>query len=140
MNEKLVKEWFVGFVNNHPQASSELKRSILKQPQIMNDYTKLLYKELAKCESTLAVKKNRVLKTDTYKDFVKDMAHGFVMALEKKANDSIQSDIKRLSVQSERQKQKDYEQTFNGNASGELGEYVKEGSLVLDENILKRPT
>lgn len=140
MNEELVRKWFIGFVNSHEFASPELKRSLLAQKQIINDYTRLLFKELQKCESTLAVKKGRVLKVDTYKEFVKDMAHGFVMAIEKKANENIQSDIKRLSVQAEKQKQQDFDKTFNGQASGELGEYVNEGSLILDENYLKRPT
>lgn len=104
----------------------------------MDDYTMLLAKELQKAESSLAVKKGRTLKTETYKSFVKDMADGFVRSMEKTANERMQSDLKRLAVEKEKQQAQDFEKTFNGQVSGDLEAFVHDGALILDENQLQR--
>jgi hypothetical protein len=139
MDETLVRKWFIKAIQQHPSASPELKRALFNKESQLKQYTHLLFKELAKCESHVALKKGKSLKTDTYKSFVADMANGFVLSMEKNANDRMQSDLKRLAVQKQKQDQADMDATFNGTPQGDLAAYVEEGSLIIDESQLQRP-
>lgn len=139
MNEELVRKWFIRSIQSHPQASPELKRALFAKGSMLNKYTELLYKELVKAEDQVKLKNGKGLKADTLKSFVKDMADGFVNSMEKAANERMQSDLKKLSVQKEAQDKKDMESTFNGQASGFFEEHLSDGSLILDEDILQRP-
>lgn len=139
MEETTVRKWFIKAIQQHPEATPELKRALFAKGSMLNHYTKLLHKELSNTEAHLALKKGKYLKTETYQSFIKDMADGFVKSMEKTANERMQSDLKRLAIQKEKQDQLDMEATFNGKPQGDLAGYIEEGSLILDEDILQRP-
>lgn len=139
MTEDLVRKWFIRGIQKHPSASPELKRALFAKGSMLKEYTQMLFKELKKCESDLALKKNKSLKTETYKSFVADMADNFVKSMELTANERMQSDLKRLAVQAEKEKQKDMEATSNGKPQGFFEEHINDGSLILDEGLLQRP-
>lgn len=134
-----VKNWFISAINNHKDASNELKRALTSKGSMINAYLKLLHKELVQADAEVAKRKGKGLKADTIKWFVVDMANNFVIEKERLANAAIQSDIKRLSIETEKQKQKDLDSTFKGQAAGDYKEYIDEGSLILDETQLQRP-
>jgi len=139
LSEELTKNWFLSAINNHKEASTELKRALVKNKIMVDRYIKILHKELLKCEQSGYKTQNKKFKPETFKWFVEEMANDFVKAKEKAANESIQSEFKRLSVVSEKQKEKEHFQTFNGQVDGELKEYVDDGVLILDEAQLQRP-
>lgn len=139
MTEKNVRDWFLQAIEKHPNASNELKRSIVKNKNIMTNYVKLLHKELEQASSHMMRKTGRLFKTETIREFVKEMANNFVVTMEKKANEGMQSEIKRLQIEKEKQNEIDMAATFAGKPQGELKEYVDEGHLILDETQLQRP-
>ena len=137
IKESEIRKWFFSAIDRNQNASTELKLSLKKRHQMVDTYIKTLYREFIKTDAHFRAQ-NKKLKPGTYKWFTEEMANNFTVEIEKTATTRIQSDLERLRIKKEQDDKKDLEKTFEGTPSGDIGGYVEEGSLIIDEAQLAR--
>ena len=138
LEETQVRKWFFDAVSRNPNASSDLKASMKKNKMICENYIKLLHKELIKVDALRRNQKKKELEGKTFKWFTEEMADNFVVAIEKQANKNMSSDLEKLRIKAEQDKQKELEDASEGKFTGEFKELIDDGALIVDETQLQR--
>lgn len=139
--ENDVKKWFIQAIEMNPMTSPELKRAIKStHGGRLDTYTKALAQEFMKADQVQIKRGKSAFKKDTIKSAVKDFAEVWVRNIENEAKRRIESDISKSIRDQKEQERKDLESTANGKAAGEFEEYIKDGSLIIDEKVVgQRP-